>query len=224
MSQPAPVEPTPAPGIQLGEQLPLERCPQCRINLPILHRHGGVIQKSAFNGSNQRHWGVYMCRSCGGLVIAWANSQGGPVQGVLPKQNELNDVIPDTARRFLSQARDTLHAPDGAVMLAASAVDAMLKAKDYRDGSLYSRIKLAADDHLITSDMALWAHHVRLEANNPRHVDEDEPHATPEGAMQAVEFATALANILFVLPSRVTRGLKEAGGTPVAEGGKIPED
>jgi hypothetical protein len=42
--------------------------------------------------------------------------------------------------------------------------------------------------------------------------------------MQAVEFATALANILFVLPSRVTRGLKEAGGTPVAEGGKIPED
>ena len=52
--------------------------------------------------------------------------------------------------------------------------------------------------------------------------DEDEPHATPEGAAQAVEFANALASILFVLPSRVTRGLKEAGGTPVAEGGKLP--
>jgi hypothetical protein len=100
----------------------------------------------------------------------------------------------------------------------------MLKAKDYREGSLYSRIKSAADAHLITADMALWAHHVRLEANNTRHADEDEPHATPEGAAQAVEFANALANILFVLPSRVTRGLKEAGGTPLAEGGKLPEN
>jgi hypothetical protein len=33
----------------------------------------------------------------------------------------------------------------------------------------------------------------------------------------------ALANILSVLPSRVTRGLKEAGGTPVEEGEKLPE-
>jgi len=36
-----------------------------------------------------------------------------------------------------------------------------------------------------------------------------------------VEFARALANISFVLPSRVTRGLKEAGGIPIAEGGKL---
>src|SRR5262249_35762078 len=64
----------------------------------------------------------------------------------------------------------------------------------------------------------------RLEANNPRHADEDEPHATPEGAAQAVEFAKPFANILFVLPSRVTRGLKEAGGKPIGEGGKLPED
>jgi hypothetical protein len=108
-------------------------------------------------------------------------------------------------------------------MLAASAVDAMLKAKGYQDGSLYSRIKRAAEAHLITQDMALWAHHVRLEANNPRHADDEEPHATPEGAKQAVEFAAALANILFVLPSRVRRGLKEAGGTPVEEGGELPK-
>lgn len=108
-------------------------------------------------------------------------------------------------------------------MLSASAIDALMKEKGYRNGSLYSRIKRAADEHVITSDMALWAHHVRLEANNPRHVDEGEPHATPAAAKQAVEFAYALANFLFVLPSRVTRGLKEAGGTPIAEGGKLPE-
>ena len=71
--------------------------------------------------------------------------------------------------------------------------------------------------------MALWAHQVRLDANNPRHADDEKPHATPAEAKQTVEFGVALANILFVLPSRVTRSLKEAGGTPVAEGGKLPE-
>jgi hypothetical protein len=108
-------------------------------------------------------------------------------------------------------------------MLAASAVDALLKAKGYQKGTLNTRIKAAADAHLITEDMALWAHQVRLEANNPRHVDNEEPHATPAAAVQAVQFASELANILFVLPSRVTRGLKEAGGKPVAEGGQLPE-
>ncbi len=97
-------------------------------------------------------------------------------------------------------------------MLAASAVDAMLKAKEYREGSLYARINQAATDHIITEDMARWAHHVRLGANEPRHADEEKPHATPQiEAAQSVEFASALGHILFVLPSRVTRGLKAAG-------------
>jgi Domain of unknown function (DUF4145) len=210
--------------MQLQQQLPLERCPHCRIHLPSLNQQGSTIQTQAFNGGNPRHWGVYICRACGGLVVAWAGGvPTAPIQEVLPKQDELGDELPLSARKYLHQAQESLHSPDGAVMLAASAVDAMLKAKDYEKGSLYSRIDKAAADHLITPDMALWAHHVRLEANNPRHVDDDEPHATPEGARQAVEFAVALANILFVLPSRVTRGLKEAGGTPVAEGGKLPE-
>ena len=34
-------------------------------------------------------------------------------------------------------------------MLAASAVDAMLKEKGYIDGSLYARINKAAEEHLI---------------------------------------------------------------------------
>jgi len=210
----------------LEQQLPLERCSHCSIHLPLLLQQQ-AMQTTAFSGSNLRFWGVYVCRACGGIVVAWArtgaNNQAGEVEGTLPQQDELSDEIPLTARKYLHQAQESLHAPDGAVMLAASAVDAMLKAKEFRNGSLYSRIKLATDAHLITLDMALWAHHVRLEANNPRHVDEDEPHTTPEAAIQAVEFAAALANIPFVLPSRVTRGLKEAGGTPVAEGGKLPE-
>jgi hypothetical protein len=134
---------------------------------------------------------VYLCKACGGLVVAWArpgaaNNVAGPVEGTLPQQAELSRDIPARAREYLRQAQDSLHAPDGAVMLAASAVDAMLKEKGYLDGWLNSRIKKAAEDHLITADMALWAHHVRLEANDPRHADEDVPHKSPEEAKQVV--------------------------------------
>ena len=91
-------------------------------------------------------------------------------------------------------------------MLAASAVDAMLKAKDYTEGSLYSRINSARDDHLITPEMAEWAHEVRLDANDPRHADETKPIPDTADATRVIEFTQALAQFIFVLPDRVTRG------------------
>ena len=42
---------------------------------------------------------------------------------------ELDDDIPERGRVFLRQAIDSTRSPSGAVMLAASAVDALLKAK-----------------------------------------------------------------------------------------------
>lgn len=95
-------------------------------------------------------------------------------------------------------------------MLAASAVDAMLKAKDYRQGSLYARIDKAAGDHLITKEMAGWAHEVRLDANEQRHADEEVPLPTGEDARRSLDFAMALGQFMFVLPARVERGLEEA--------------
>ena len=95
-------------------------------------------------------------------------------------------------------------------MLAASAVDAMLKAKGYKDGSLNQRIKKAEADHIITADMAAWAHQVRLDANDERHADESARFPTTEEAQRSLDFALALAEILFVLPARVTRGLQES--------------
>ncbi len=104
------------------------------------------------------------------------------------------------------QAIDSLHAPAGAVMLAASSVDAMLKAKGYKDGSLNDRIRKAAADHLITAEMAEWAHEVRLDSNEQRHADEDAPFPSESDARRTVEFTKALGEFLFVLPARVTRG------------------
>jgi hypothetical protein len=166
-------------------------------------------------------WAGYACASCGMGVLAGASLRPNHAQtltpwdaphaqlasaGIFPSPRVLSNDIPDTARRYLEQAWDSLHAPDGAVMLAASSVDAMLKAKQLRNGSLYSRVNEARDSHLITPDIADWAHEIRLDANEVRHADTAQPHHDVASATRVLDFATALADVLFVLPARVQRG------------------
>jgi len=125
-----------------------------------------------------------------------------------PASQAVAEELPPRAKDYLSQAQSSIHAPVGAVVTAASAVDAMLKSKGYKDGSLYSRIDQAAKDHIITPEMAAWAHEIRLDANDQRHADENAPLPTPEDAVKVIEFARALGQFLFVLPARVERGRK----------------
>jgi hypothetical protein len=165
-------------------------------------------------------WGIYVCTSCGGAVTAGAfrNPQNnqiiGPVIKVFPSIEEVSDAIPARAKHFLENARDTIHAASASIMASASAVDAMLKALKYRDGNLYQRINKAAEDHLITQEMASWAHEVRLDANDQRHADDNSALPTEEDAKRALDFAMALAEILFILPARVKRGRSQPGNPP----------
>ncbi|WP_285351949.1 DUF4145 domain-containing protein [Pseudomonas sp. ME-P-057] len=125
---------------------------------------------------------------------------------IWPAPQFVNESVPERARTFLEQAIASIHAPAGAVMLTASSVDAMLKEKGLKQGNLYKRIDAAAAQHLITAEMALWAHEVRLDANDQRHADEEAVMPNAADASKAIEFATALAQFLFVLPARVARG------------------
>ena len=61
--------------------------------------------------------------------------------------------------------------------------------------------------------MATWAHEVRLDANDQRHADEAVPLPTTADAQHVLDFALALGNFMFVIPSRVTRGIQEAKGS-----------
>jgi hypothetical protein len=200
---------------KLLAQLELDKCPHCNVDKPSLHEVADFFT-SDNSGYLPRDWKVYRCIRCGGAITAWAHTETDQVMEIFPKPIEVNEVIPQPARSFLQQALESQHAPAGAVMLAASAVDAMLKAKSYKDGTLYNRINKAAEDHLITAEMAEWAHNVRLDANEPRHADEDAPLPNTDDARRSIDFALALAEFLFVLPSRVTRGLKDA---EVSKGG-----
>lgn len=153
-----------------------------------------------------------MCKSCGGVVSAYA--VGGFDQATkefFPTARAVDVTLPGKVREYLQQASDSLHAPAGAVMLAASSVDSMLKERGYKEGSLYARIDAAVMDGVITPDMAQWAHDVRLDANDQRHADDGAALPNQEDAKRAVDFAVALGDLLFVLPARVKRGLREPG-------------
>ena len=204
---------TDEPSMQHGSSLPLTRCPHCNVAKPHLKLHFG-FENDNDRQNAKRRWGMYQCSICGGVTLAVASAvaQGreGTIYGDIdqwwPSSQSVHESIPDRARMFLEQAIASIHAPAGAVMLTGSSVDAMLKEKGLKDGNLYGRIKTAAANHLITNEMAAWAHEIRLDANDQRHADEEAAMPDEADARKAIEFATALAQFLFVLPASVARG------------------
>lgn len=200
----------------------LNKCPHCSTANPTLnlvwdsdsfHRSGynslGIINRS--DGMMDSMWAVYCCSTCGSLISAVGGPINTPISNeifaIFPKSKKPDEDLPDRAKRYLQQAYDSAQSPDAAAVMAASAVDAMLKELGYNDGSLYQRISKAVGDNVLTKNMADWAHHVRLEANRTRHADEDDPFVAPEEAKQVVEFVEALGQFLFVLPARMKKSL-----------------
>jgi len=139
-----------------------------------------------------------------------ATHEKAPIETLYPSARSAAAEIPDPARHYLQQALETLHAPDAAAVMAGSAVDAMLKHFKLIDGSVYSRIDQAVSQHILTPTMGEWAHEVRLGSNRPRHADSENPYVSAHQAEQSVEFVEALGHYLFVLSSRVRKGIKEA--------------
>jgi hypothetical protein len=174
----------------------------------------GPFETTDHLGRDKRLWKTFSCRHCGGVLLVATKGSAGLTTEVYPSgAEELDPSIPERAKDFLQQAQSTLHAPAAALMVCASAIDAMLKTKGYKEGSLYSRIDKAAKDHFITDDMAKWAHQVRLDANEQRHADEEPPIPTQIDARRSLTFALALAQFMFVLPAMVTKGLEESKTT-----------
>jgi Domain of unknown function (DUF4145) len=205
----------------------LARCPQCGVASPLLVIKGGFADVERTDQAKM--WFFYQCTRCSDLVAVTGTvnrsltAQYSPEQIVtswpptlermMPEASAINEYVPSRARVYMEQALAAREAPDGVVMLAGSAVDAMLKEKGYQDGSLYERIDSAVKDHLLTPGMGEWAHLVRLGSNGPRHADLQAPHATREEADSALSLTEALANFLFVIPAQIERGKQAAGGT-----------
>ena len=150
--------------------------------------HSACDADSSQQRRSKRFWRAYRCVSCAGVVLAESAENDGVITRMVPTPETVDENIPERARKYLQQALDSLNAPSGAIMLAGSAVDAMLKDKKYKKVSLYDRIDKAAEDHLITPQMATWAHEVRLDANDERHADEDSDMPSSGDAERSVAF------------------------------------
>src|SRR5688572_14836037 len=114
----------------LSQNLILPRCPYCGVDSPNLftiHR----AETKEHSGGNLRRWTFYSCGRCGGVVIAAASNFDQEVKEVYPQSPRVDRDLPERAKAYLEQAHMSINAPAGAVMLAASAVDAMLKEKKY---------------------------------------------------------------------------------------------
>ena len=188
----------------------LDRCSQCGVANPLISLVGK--SEKLYESKYSSHWHFTgKCSKCRRHILFYGNgAKGGDgtkleVVQMWPSLPSASEDLPVNARRFLQQALESKHAPDGAIMLAASAIDAMLKEKGYKTGSLYSRIESAANKGVLTPEMRDWAHEIRLSANEPRHADDDFNGATAEDADQVIEFANALGEYLFVLPTRVQK-------------------
>ena len=192
--------------LKLEPYLKLQKCPFCSVDNPNLAINSG-FSTVADNGENTRQWQIYTCKRCGGVITASGDPRTREVFEVYPSSDTVNEALPSKVKTFLQQAIDSIFAPAGSVMLCASSVDAMLKDKGYTEGSLYKRIEEAVKNHLLTKEMGTWAHQVRLDANDQRHADENADLPSVEDAKQAVEFTKILAEFLYVLPSKVNRGI-----------------
>jgi len=191
------------------------RCPHCGINRPSLKAETGEVPTSDHRQQRHRLWRVYVCANCGGAILAGSPNQfPKDIKELYPAPQEVDENVPAEPGRFLRQALDTIHSPDASVLMSNSAVDAMLKERGYADRkeNLKTRINKAAADHVITEDMAKWAHDVRLDANDRRHADPDAPPASEHDAQRCIDFAQTLGLVLFVLPARVERGRADAAG------------
>lgn len=196
-----------------GKILELDRCVHCGVDKPSCPAITDPIFTNNHSSSIEKYWRVYACTRCGGAILAGSPKGSKNIHWMYPESKNVDDEIPDRAKDYLEQAINSLNAPAGAVMLSASSIDSMLKYKGLKDGGLYSRIKLAATNNLITAEMAEWAHDVRLDANDQRHADDEAPLPTEADAKRVIEFTKALATFLFVLPARVQRGISQAKET-----------
>jgi len=190
----------------------MERCAHCKVASPAWQLLWNSYTQMPSLGDDGRFFQLKVCTTCKWAIvdtfIMVAKDRNTSEPKLLmshPSPIIFESELPDQAHNFLKQAIDSLHAPDGAAMLAASAIDSMLKDKGYEDGSLHSRIEKATEEGALIAELADWAHEIRLGANSIRHADKEGDPTKPEEAEQAVEFAKTLGELWYGLPAKINR-------------------
>ena len=197
-----------------GQLLGVDNCPHCNMQDPLLRRVFSLVGNQVpprGDGGPTAGWCVFRCSSCGHLITAKGeegDSSATPrVAAIYPPVWTVNEVVPDRVASYLVQAHRTMTSPDASVLMSASSIDAMLKDHNLPEGSLHKRINQAVKNGVLTQKLADWGQRVRLDTINRRYTAAEAPPMEEEDAKRAFDFANALTEYLYVLPSRVPADL-----------------
>jgi hypothetical protein len=105
----------------LSNDLQLKRCPHCGVAHPhirtVIVTNNMIARKTP--GPLSR-WGMFACASCGGCMLGQGqpgvDSPSATVVRLFPDARTADAALPERARTYLTQAFETLHAPDAAAV------------------------------------------------------------------------------------------------------------
>ena len=208
----------------MAKELILDRCPYCNIAKPFMaHISSHMIAKE--HEVLLHILDIYECSSCHNFIIHkqipkiyFGDTEF--ISLIIPKEKTYDKNIPDKARNDLTAAYETLHQPKASIIMSSRAVETMLQIKGYNDNYLNDKIIAAHGAGILTDDMKKWADEVRLDANKERHAALADNPPSKEDAERTLSFAETIAEILFVIPSKVTRGISassQGGQTPTGQ-------
>jgi hypothetical protein len=166
------------------------------------------------------------CQGCGGGIIAivldtaakvqlWVKGADSPLADIVAvypevKEPKAPDDIPDNVRNAFLSGLDNLklaYGANAAAMMFRRSVELSAKAiNPDGKGNLKQRITDLSDDY-VTPAMKEWAQHIRLDANDATH---DEEEFSKEDAATLHVFAEMFLTYAFTLPAM----LKRATGKP----------
>src|SRR3546814_9820497 len=101
--------------LQLLADLALSRWTHGGIANPYLQAGSG-FETNGRGGS--RYWQVYTCSVCGGVVLAASRKGSAEAIEIYPSTAEISSEIPDRAREYMKQSRESMGQPIGSIVLS----------------------------------------------------------------------------------------------------------
>lgn len=190
-------------------------------------------EKTKSNSHKVLNFDTYKCGNCANyIMVFWSGSEHyassyNPAQGLhayrtvpfaLGSWNG-EDYWPEKAKRHWKQAHNALQRGDydATVVMARSAVQAVVRDKKAKKGDLYSEINDLVTRSVIPNIVGKLAHEVRELANSSAHPGEEDKPIESEDAREIVEFLDILLEYAYDLPHKINEHRERQGKAPLAD-------
>jgi len=199
-------------------------CAFCNIegNLSRVHRES---KQHASDKHKVLYFDTLKCGNCSNFLMVFWSAGGGAfgdglhdyrvVPTALGGPSRVPEAWPPEVGRFWQQARRALGRGDldAASVMARSALQATLRAKEAKGNSLRDEINDLAARGLLPPVMKEWAHELRLLGNSSAHPKLDGEPPDDKDVKDVVEFLEYLLSYLFTLPDRIEKYRGRKDGT-----------